>query len=194
MFGGTMSPGLIFLVQALVVVALPVAILRFSRLKGRVPLVVVQIVVGLALGPSLFGRLAPDYYQLFFNEAALLPLSGIGAVAVLVFGLITGLHLDAKTFRGNGAATFAVAFANIVVPTALGCAGGLWILARHPEEVMPGISPLEFAVAFGICIGMTALPVVGALLSARGLLGRPICRVQIVEPGLQDAVLGLRVT
>jgi len=189
MLGGPMSPGLIFLVQALVVVALPVVILRFSRLKGRVPLVVVQIVVGLALGPSLFGRLAPEYYQLFFNPAALAPLSGIGSVAVLVFGLITGLHLDPKTFRGNGRATSAVAFANIVVPTALGCAGGLWILARHPEELAPGITPLEFAVAFGICIGMTALPVLGALLNEMGLLGRRIGHLALGIAGINDAVL-----
>jgi len=44
-----MTPALVFLVQALVVVALPVAVLRFSRLKGVVPLVVIQIVVGIAL-------------------------------------------------------------------------------------------------------------------------------------------------
>src|SRR5437868_4958672 len=123
MLGGALSPGLIFLVQALVVVALPVAILRFSRLKGRLPLVVVQIVVGLALGPSLFGRLAPEYYQLFFSQTALAPLSGIGSVAVLVFGLITGLHLDAKTFRGGGTAIWAVAIANIVVPDRTGLRG-----------------------------------------------------------------------
>jgi hypothetical protein len=49
MFIGAMSPGLIFLVQALVVVALPVAILRFSRLKGRVPRVVVR---SLSVSPS----------------------------------------------------------------------------------------------------------------------------------------------
>src|SRR5258707_3846591 len=108
MLGGAMSPGLIFLVQALVVVALPVVILRFSRLKGRVPLVVVQIVVGLALGPSLFGRLAPEYYQLFFNPAALAPLSGIGSVAVLVFGLITGLDPDPNNVPGNVPATLPV--------------------------------------------------------------------------------------
>ena len=52
-----MNSTLIFLVQALVLVALPVVVLRFSGLKGRIPLVVVQIVVGIALGPSLFGRL-----------------------------------------------------------------------------------------------------------------------------------------
>jgi hypothetical protein len=71
-----MTPGLIFLVQALVVVALPVVVLRFSKLKGLVPLVVVQIAVGIALGPSVLGRLAPEWYQTFVSAASLSSLSG----------------------------------------------------------------------------------------------------------------------
>jgi Kef-type K+ transport system membrane component KefB len=184
-----MSPALIFLVQALVVVALPVVVLRFSRLKGVVPLVVIQIVVGIALGPSLFGRLAPEYYQLFFNPAALAPLSGIGSVAVLVFGLITGLHLDPETFRGNGRATSIVAVASVVVPAGLGCLVGYWILARHPDELAPGIGPAEFAAAVGICTGVTALPVLGAVLREMDLLGRRIGHLALGIAGINDAAL-----
>jgi Kef-type K+ transport system membrane component KefB len=184
-----MSPALIFLIQALVVVALPVVVLRFSRLKGVVPLVVIQIVVGIALGPSLFGRLAPEYYQLFFYEAALAPLSGIGSVAVLVFGLITGLHLDPETFRGNGRATSIVAVASVVVPAGLGCLVGYWILARHPEELAPGIGPAEFAAAVGICTGVTALPVLGAVLREMDLLGRRIGHLALGIAGINDAAL-----
>ncbi len=62
-------PIFIFIVQALVILALPVAVWRAFRLGGTVPLVVVQILVGIALGPTLFGRLAPDLYHLFFNPA-----------------------------------------------------------------------------------------------------------------------------
>ena len=184
-----MTPALVFLVQALVVVALPVAVLRFSRLKGVVPLVVIQIVVGIALGPSLFGRLAPEYYQLFFNQAALAPLSGIGSVAGLIFCLITGLHLDPETFRGNGRATSIVAVASVVVPAGLGCLVGYWILARHPEELAPGISPAEFAAAVGICTGVTALPVLGAVLREMDLLGRRIGHLALGIAGINDAAL-----
>jgi Kef-type K+ transport system membrane component KefB len=184
-----MTPALIFLVQALVVVALPVAVLRFSRLKGVVPLVVIQIVVGIALGPSLFGRLAPEWYHLFFNQAALAPLSGIGSVAVLIFGLITGLHLDPETFRGNGRATSIVAVASVVVPAGLGCLVGYWILARHPEELAPGIGPAEFAAAVGICTGVTALPVLGAVLREMDLLGRRIGHLALGIAGINDAAL-----
>lgn len=53
-----MSPSAIFLLQALVIVAAPVVLLRVSGLKGIMPLVVVQIFVGIVLGPSVFGLLA----------------------------------------------------------------------------------------------------------------------------------------
>jgi Kef-type K+ transport system membrane component KefB len=165
--------------------------LRFSGLKGVVPLVVVQITVGIALGPSIFGRVAPEYYQLFFNPAALTALSGIGSVAVLIFGLITGLHLDPETFRGNGRATTIIAVASVVVPAGLGCLIGYWILARHPEELAPGISPAEFAAAVGICTGVTALPVLGALLREMDLLGRRIGHLALGIAGINDIALWL---
>jgi Kef-type K+ transport system membrane component KefB len=184
-----MTPSLIFLMQALVIVVLPVAVLRFSRLKGLVPLVVIQIMVGIALGPSVFGRVAPAFYQMFFNPASLASLSGIGSIAVLIFGLITGLHLGPGILRDNGRMFSAVAAANVMVPTALGCLAGFWILARHPEELPPGISSAEFAVAVGICTGMTALPVLGAVLREMDLLGSRIGHLALGIAGINDAAL-----
>ncbi len=178
----TMTPSLNFLVLALVVVVLPVAVLRFSGLKGPVPLVVVQIMVGIALGPSVFGRVAPGLFQMFVNPASLASLSGIGSIAVLIFGLITGLHLGPGILRDNGRMFSVVAAANVMVPTAMGCLAGLWILP-------PGISSAEFAVAVGICTGMTALPVLGAVLREKGLLGSRIGHLALGIAGINDAAL-----
>ena len=44
-------------------------------------------------------------------------------------------------------------------------------------------------MAFGICIGMTALPVLGALLNEMGLLGRRIGHLALGIAGINDAVL-----
>jgi Kef-type K+ transport system membrane component KefB len=184
-----LTSGLIFLLQALVVVALPVVLLRLSGLKGLVPLVVVQIAVGIALGPSFFGRLAPEWHQVFFNNEAISSLSGIGAVAVLAFGLVTGLHLDPGIFRDKGRAFLTIAAANIVVPTALGTLAGYWCIARHPGELAPGISPTEFSLAVGICTGMTALPVLGAILREMDLLGRRIGHLALGIAGVNDTAL-----
>ena len=51
-----MSPSAVFLLQAFVIVAVPVALLRVSGLKGIMPLVVMQIMLGVALGPSFLGE------------------------------------------------------------------------------------------------------------------------------------------
>jgi K+:H+ antiporter len=184
-----MTSALIFLLQVLVVVILPVAMLRFSGLKGLMPLVVVEILVGIALGPSLFGRLAPDYYQAFFNKEALLPLSGIASLAVLIFGLITGLHLEPVIFRRHGRSFAIVAVASVLVPSGLGFGAGLWIAFRHPEEIGPHITIIQFAEAIGICTGVTALPVLGAILNEMGLLGRRMGNLALGIAGFNDLAL-----
>lgn len=189
-----MSQSLIFLIQAFVIVVLPVAVLRFSGLKGVVPLVVIQILVGIALGPSLFGRIAPGLFQLFFNPAALAPLSGIGSVAVLIFGLITGLHLGPEILRDNGRLFSAVAAANVIVPAVMGSMAGLVILALHPEELPRGVSSTEFAVAVGICTSMTALPVLGAVLREMNLLGSRLGHLALGIAGINDAALWILLT
>ncbi len=184
-----MTPSLNFLVLALVVVALPVVVLRFSGLKGMVPLVVIQIMVGIALGPSVFGRMAPELFQMFINPASIASIAGIASIAVLIFGLITGLHLGPGILRDNGRMFSAVAAARIMIPTALGCLAGYWILARHPEELPPGISSAEFAVAIGICTGLTALPVLGAILREMDLLGSRIGHLALGIAGINDAAI-----
>lgn len=184
-----MTPSSIFLLQALFIVAAPVALLRLSGLKGLVPLVVVQILVGIALGPTVFGRLAPDYFEMFANLAVLSPLSGLASVAVLIFGLMTGLHLDPSVFRSNGRVFWGVAVANMVVPFILGVGAAYWVLDRHPGELLPGVTRFEFMAALGLCVSMKALPVLGGILGEMGLLGRRIGSLALGVAGVNDIVL-----
>ena len=76
-----------------------------------------------------------------------------------------------------------------MVPTALGTLAGYWCIARHPRELAPGISPTEFSLAVGICTGMTALPVLGAILREMDLLGRRIGHLALGIAGVNDTVL-----
>ena len=181
----------IFILQALVILVLPVAVWHVLHLRGAVPLVVVQILVGIALGPTLFGRLAPETYHLFFNPTTLTPLWGVASIAVLLFGFVTGLHLEPRAFLGRGRAFTLVALASVAVPTAAGFLGGLWIAARQPAELGGGIGPFGFAIAIGICIGVTALPVLGAILREMDLLGRRIGHFALGIAAVNDAALWL---
>jgi Kef-type K+ transport system membrane component KefB len=184
-----MTPTSMFLLDALVIVAVPVALLRISGLKGLLPLVSVQIMVGIALGPSFFGKVAPAYFQMFASPPALSSLTGLATVAVMIFGLISGLHVDPAIFNGKERAFWPVAIANVVFPMTLGCLAGYWILARYPDELLPGVSPAVFVAAMGISLSMKALPVLGAILGEMNLLGRRIGQLALGVAGVNDLTL-----
>lgn len=184
-----MTASLVFLIQALVIIALPVLLLRFSGLRGLVPLVTIQIMVGIVLGPSVLGRAAPHIFGVFMNALSVAPLSGIGSVAVLIFALVTGLHLDEGVFRDQGRAFILITAANVILPTLLGGCAAYWILALYPSELMPGTNPATFAFAVGICTAMTALPVLAEILREMGLLRSPIGQLALSVAGMKDAVL-----
>jgi hypothetical protein len=76
-----MNPSAFFRLQAFVIVALPVVLLRVTGFRDVMPLVVVQSFVG--VGPSVFNRLAPSYFKMFAGPSTLAPL--------LIFGLHAAL-------------------------------------------------------------------------------------------------------
>ena len=184
-----MNPSALFLLQAFVIVALPVVLLRVTGLRGVMPLVVVQIFVGVALGPSAFGRLAPSYFQMFAGPSTLTPLTGLAILAVLIFGLITGLHVAPGAFSGTDRKFWTLAMANVLVPMGLGCLAGYWILARYPGELLPGVNRAEFIAAIGIIVSMKALPVLGAIVGEMGLLGHRVGRLALAIAGVNDIIL-----
>jgi Kef-type K+ transport system membrane component KefB len=184
-----MVTDLTFLLQALVIITLPLCLSRALRLSGVIPLVVVQILLGIALGPSLLGRIAPELYEKLFNPSTLGPLSGAATIAVLFFAFITGLHVDLEAFRGRGRAFAAIAAASIVIPSSLGIVVGLLIGIRHPSQLRPGQDLIQFACAIGICLGVTALPVLGAILKEMNLLGRRIADIALGVAAVNDAAL-----
>ena len=184
-----MNSASMFLLEAFVIVALPVVLLRVSGLKGLMPLVVVQTAVGIAMGPSVFGRLAPHYFQMFARPETLSSFSGVAFVAVLIFGMVSGLHVEPKAFRGVGRSFWAIAAANVIAPMTFGCLAGWWILVRHPDELLPGVTGADFAAAIGICVTMKALPVLGAILGEMDLLGHRLGNLALGLAGINDIVL-----
>jgi Kef-type K+ transport system membrane component KefB len=182
---------LIFLLQTLIIIALPAAVFRLAGLRRVVPLVVLQILFGLALGPSLLGRFSPETYSMLFAPAALGPLSGIASIAVLFFGFTTGLHLDTATFRVETRRVAIMAAAGTIGPTIAGAFGGWWIAMRYPQELVAGVGIAQYSAAVAIATGVTALPVLSAILGEMKLLGTRIGTLALGMAAIADASLWL---
>lgn len=191
---GGISPALLFLMQALLLIAGPFLLWRLGGGRHIAPMVVIQILFGVALGPSLLGRLVPDLWGVLFAPTALAPLSGLALMAVVFFAFLTGLHLDPAEFRGRGGAFATVALSSMLVPTLLGGALGWWLAGAFPGMTGPHATPGLFAAGFGICVGVTALPVLGAILREMDLLGDRVGRLALGYAAVNDALLWLLIT
>ncbi|MBP2313496.1 cation:proton antiporter [Azospirillum soli] len=189
-----LTPALLFLIQAIVLIAGPFLLWRLTGLKHVAPMVVIQILFGIALGPSLLGHVAPEIWGALFAKASLAPLSGLALLAVVFFAFLTGLHLDLTEFRGRGRAFVGVSLSSMIVPTLMGGALGWWIAGAFPEMAGPKADPLLFAAGFGICVGVTALPVLGAILREMGLIEQRVGRLALGYAAVNDALLWILIT
>jgi Kef-type K+ transport system membrane component KefB len=187
--GREVTPLLIFLLQALIIVVLPPVLSHFLRLRIVTPLVVVQMLLGIALGPSIMGRIAPEAHALLFNANSLGTLSSISSVAVLLFAFTTGMHVQFSSLKKSGAALGLVGAASMLVPTVLGTLAGFWIALRYPAEMGTSGGRLEFAVGVGICSGVTALPVLAAILREMDLLKHRLGHFSLAIAAMTDGAV-----
>src|SRR5688572_25879540 len=84
----------VFLLAILLVFAVPYLVWRLARTEYFAPLVVVQIITGIVLGPGLVGALYPDYHAFLFSEPVALSLNGIALWGVVCFVWLAGIELD----------------------------------------------------------------------------------------------------
>jgi len=89
-----MSASEIFLIAMGIIFLIPYLIWRLGRTEYFAPLVVVQIITGILLGPGILGALYPQYYGFVFNPSVVQSLNGIAWWAVMSFVWIAGIELD----------------------------------------------------------------------------------------------------
>lgn len=80
-----MNTAEIYLIAMGIVFTLPYLIWRLGRTELVAPLVVVQIITGILLGPGVLGAFFPAYYQFVFNPSVVQSLTGVAWWAVMLF-------------------------------------------------------------------------------------------------------------
>jgi len=180
---------LVFVLQTLIALAVPYGLWRLLRLHGIVPWVVIQILVGVLLGPSFFGRIAPEAHAFLFSPPSVAAISGLATIAVLMFGFVTGLHFEPSVLHGRGRAFAGIALAGIATPFALGALAGFAIVRTNPEHLGLLGNTAAFAVAIGICTAVTALPVLALIIKEMRLLKEQLGQTAIALAALNDVAL-----
>jgi len=83
-----------FLLALALVMGLPWLVWRLLRTDNWAPLVVVQIVAGVLLGPGVLGVALPQVHDVLFTPDVIAALNGIAWWAVMIFVWLAGIELD----------------------------------------------------------------------------------------------------
>jgi Kef-type K+ transport system membrane component KefB/mannitol/fructose-specific phosphotransferase system IIA component (Ntr-type) len=149
------------------------SLLTCARLLGEIarriglPLVVGELLAGIVLGPTIFGRIAPAAQRaLFASSMPKSMLSGYTNVAVVLLLVVAGLEVDLDVVRRRGRSAFLTSVLGIVFPATGGLALGL--LLPDSDLVEPGHRML-FALFVGVALSISALPVIAKTLLDLGL-------------------------
>lgn len=163
----------IFLIAIAIIFAVPYLIWRLGRTEYFAPLVVVQIITGILLGPGILGALLPDYYAFVFNASVIQALNGIAWWAVMIFVWIAGIELDlhqAWLHRRESGITAGLA---LVTPLAFGCIAATGLL-MYDGWIGPKAMTWQFVLGIGMACAVTALPILILLMEKLEILRQPI--------------------
>ena len=163
----------IFLIAMLIIFCVPYLIWRLGRTEYYAPLVVVQIVTGILLGPGILGAAFPEYYTFVFNPAVIQSLNGIAWWAVMLFVWIAGIELDlGQAWKHRRESSISAGLA-LCVPLVFGCVAALGLLA-FPGWVGAKATPWQFVLGIGMACAVTALPILILLMEKLDVLRQPL--------------------
>lgn len=178
----------IFLIAMLIIFSLPYLIWRVGQTDYYAPLVVVQIITGILLGPGILGRAYPEYYQFVFNPQVVQSLNGIAWWAVMIFVMIAGIELDLKKAWEHRRESSITAGLALGVPLVFGSIAALGLLG-YAGWMGPKAQTWQFVLGVGMACAVTALPILILLMEKLEILRQPIGQRILRYASLDDIAI-----
>jgi Kef-type K+ transport system membrane component KefB len=150
-----------------------------------------ELIVGVLLGPTVFGTFAPGMYATIFpfatNSHFSLALDGILSLSVILLLFVTGLELRFSLFLRHGKAAMATGIGSLVLPFVSGFAIA-WFVPQWFSVEPDSPNHLIFALFLGTAMSISALPVIARILLDMNLLKTEIGIVIIASAVFNDVV------
>jgi Kef-type K+ transport system membrane component KefB len=184
-----MSTTELFLIAMVIILGVPYLIWRVFRTDYWAPLVVVQILTGILLGPGVLGKAFPDYYATVFAPPVIGALNGIAWWAVMLFVMIAGIELDLREVWRQRKECGTTAALALGVPLAAGCLAALGLMAWRGGWMGESTQPWQFVLGIGMACAVTALPILILLMEKLDILRAPLGQRVLRYASLDDIAI-----
>jgi Kef-type K+ transport system membrane component KefB len=144
-----------------------------------------EIVIGILLGPSLFGWVAPHAFSFVFRSAPPAPLEILSSLGLILLMFQIGLEFDfTQLARGaNRSAVLRIAVACLVLPFASGLSLGLFLPPAGDAHAR-----IDTALFVATAFSITALPILGRIMIDFGMNRSRLGVIAISAAALNDVV------
>ena len=177
---------LYFTLLQLAIIVLAGRVGSFLAVRWGQAAAVGEIVVGIVLGPTLFGWLFPGAFDYVFRSGSSDPMHILSQLGLILLMFQIGMefefsHLKAREHRNS---VMRIAIASMAVPFATGYALGY----GFTPVLSPGASRTAAALFVGTAFSITALPILGRMLIEFGIARKPLGVVAISAAAINDVV------
>jgi Kef-type K+ transport system membrane component KefB len=174
----------LLLTQMAIVLLITVAC-GWLALKVGQARVIGEIIGGILVGPSVFGRFAPHLSAELFPLNSLGPFETLSTVGLVLFLFLIGMELDYEHLYRQRATALLASGMSIVLPFAMGALLAHSLRIRFAPH---GIGNVPFVLFLGIAMSITAFPVLARILEERNLQGTALGTTAILCAAVDDVV------
>jgi Kef-type K+ transport system membrane component KefB len=155
--------------------------------KFKLPIVMGELLVGIILGPTIFGKINPElFHTVFPMEGAIsIAMHGITSLSVVMLLFVAGMEVQMPIVLQQGKLAFSTSFFSMIIPFVM----GFFTAYFFPE--LFGVSPdrlMLFSVFMGTAMAISALPVIARILMDMNLFKTRIGMVIIASAMFDDLV------
>jgi Kef-type K+ transport system membrane component KefB len=182
------NPTEVFLASMAVIFSLPYLVWKFLKTDNYAPLVVIQIVSGIFLGPALTGKAFPEFYDAVFTADNIKVLSGLAWWGVMLFVWTAGIELDLKAALNKKKDTGITALFALGTPLIFGSALA-FIISNYSGWAGNSAHRWQFVVGIGMATAVTALPILVLLMEKLGILKKELGKRTLRYASLDDILI-----
>jgi Kef-type K+ transport system membrane component KefB len=145
--------------------------------------VIGEIVGGIFLGPSAFGRIAPHASARLFPQSSLGPFDVLSTVGLILFLFLIGTQLEYEHLRQHKTTATLTSALSILLPFLFAMAVAASLRTRFaPSE----IGSVPFALFLGVSMSITAFPVLARILEERQMQSTPLGTTALMCAAVDD--------